>query len=66
MASNFRAIPQAYDLTQYLRGKLFVYVDFLMGAPNTYTEEDIDLVIEFLKSAIRCVVAWLKAAPALL
>jgi len=50
------------DVTQFLRGRLFVNVDFVMSS-NTYTEENLKLVIQFLNAAIELVVAWLKYVP---
>lgn len=52
-------------MTQYLRGSLFVNVDFVLSA-NTYTDEDVAQVIEFVKATIRLVIAWLKKVPSLL
>lgn len=47
----------AFDITQYLRGRFYIYVDFLLGA-NTYTEEQIDAVNDFLYAVLRLIVAW--------
>jgi len=44
---------------------MFVNVDFVLSA-NTYTEENVAEVSEFLKSAIRVVIAWMKKVPPLL
>ena len=55
----------AKDVTQYLRGGLFVMVDFLLGA-NTYTEEELVEVNDFYKTVLRLIVAWLKKVPTLL
>ena len=56
---------EAYQITQYLRGILFIQVDFLLGS-NVYTEEEKDEVMKFFKTVIRCCIAWLKKAPSLL
>jgi hypothetical protein len=55
----------AKDVTQYLRGGLFVMVDFLLGA-NTYTEEELVEVTDFFKTVLRLIVAWLNKVPTLL
>jgi len=44
---------------------MFVNVDFVLSA-NTYTEENVAQVVEFLKASIRLVIAWLKKVPPLL
>ena len=49
----------AWEATQYFRGKLFVYVDFLFGS-NEYSAEQIPEVIDFLKCVLRCIVAYLR------
>jgi hypothetical protein len=54
----------AREVAQYLRGGLFQGVDFLLSA-NTYSEEEVDEVLEFFYSVIRLIVAWLKKATTL-
>ena len=55
----------AHELTQYLRGKLFVYIDFIMGQA-TYTEAEADEIYELLRAAVRLIVAWLKKMPSIM
>ena len=64
MDKDFRGWT-AHELTQYLRGELFIAVDFLLSA-NTYSEDEIAEVCHFLKTVIRLIVHWLKKAPELL
>ena len=64
IARDFQGIS-AYALTQYLRGKLFIEVDFVLSSP-TYTDSDCAEVNEFLRATIRLVVAWLNKVPSLL
>lgn len=62
---SFRGLS-AHELTQYLRGELFVTVDFLLSANSLYSEEDVGEVCTFLKAVISLIVHWLKLAPGLL
>ena len=63
IATDFQEMS-AKQLTQYLRGSLFVNLDFVLSS-NTYTDENVLDVIEFAKAAIRLVIAWLKKVPLL-
>jgi hypothetical protein len=62
---SFRGLS-AQELSQYLRGELFITVDFLLSASSQYTEEDVDEVCAFLKAVLGLIVHWLKMAPGLL
>jgi len=54
----------AFETTQYIRGELFVYVDFLLG--NSFTELEVLAEVEnFIKSVLRLIVVWLKKLPTL-
>lgn len=64
METDFEGLS-AFETTQYFRGKLFIYVDFLLGS-NNYTEEQIDAVNDFLYTVIRLIVHWLKKVPKLI
>ena len=48
----------AFETTQYLRGELFVYVDFLLGHQFTDIEVLTD-VDSFIKVVMRLIVVWL-------
>lgn len=64
-ARSFRGWT-AHELTQYLRGELFITVDFVLSANSPYAEEEVDEVCTFLKAVIGLIVEWLKLAPGLL
>ncbi len=55
----------ALETTQYLRGRLYVYVDSLLGI-FTYNEEQIDAVNDFLYTVLRLIVVYLKKFPKLI
>ena len=63
MDTKFGCLRTAFEVTQYLRGKLYILVDFLMA--NEYKNPDIEVppVIEFLKLAIRMIALWLSMFP---
>lgn len=59
-AARFQGM-NAHETTQYLRGRLFVYTDFLMSANTaSYSEEDTEEIDDYLRSVLRLVVAWLR------
>ena len=62
--TDFQELSAKY-VTQYLRGTMFVNVDFVLSA-NTIPVENVAEVVELLRSAIRLVVAWLNKVPPLL
>lgn len=51
--------------TQYFRGTLYTYVDFLMQN-GKYTPEEADAVNDFLYTVLRLIVAWFKRAAKLI
>ena len=67
VANNFSGLT-AFEITQYLRGRLFVLVDFVMSSSGQtgYTEEDCNDINQFLYAVLDLTVAWLKRLPGLL
>ena len=62
MDSDFECLS-VKETTQYLRGSLFINVDFILSTTNyNYDQAVLLKVIEFVKAALRLVVAWLKKA----
>lgn len=49
----------AFMTTQYLRGSLYVYVDFLLGSTFA-SEEEVDSVNDFLYTVLKFIGQWLK------
>ena len=64
LASDFECLS-AKEVSQYLRGEFFIAVDFVMTS-NTYSDEVVVKVNDFIKGAIRLIVAWLRKAGGLL
>ena len=54
--SDFEDIAPT-TLTQLIRGRIFIYVDFLLGT-NNYTDEQVDAINDFLYCILRMIVAW--------
>jgi len=61
--SKFGSLTSAFEVTQYLRGKLFCYVDFLMANEYKDPEHEIPEVIEFLKDVLKLIVLWVDVFP---
>lgn len=55
----------AFETTQYLRGQLYIYVDFLLQG-GSYTSEQVDAINDFLYNVLRLIVTWLKKIPKLI
>lgn len=58
MIANDLEGKAAHETTQYLRGHLYTYSDFLLGL--TYDKNDLPEVIEFQKAVLRLVVTYMK------
>ena len=55
----------ALETTQYLRGRLYVYTDFLLGY-SSYIEDQVDAVNNFLYSVLKLIVTYFKKVPKLM
>ena len=64
--ADFESFETAFELTQILRGRLYVTIDFLMSYDYKTDSEEMDAAHGFLKTFIRVIVAWLKKIPTLL
>jgi len=62
--SNFTSLD-AFQVTQYIRGRLYILVDFVLGS-NSYDEEQIVVINEFLKAYIDFAIAYIKKIPELI
>jgi hypothetical protein len=49
----------AWEVTQYFRGHLIIYTDFLLGN-NNYNAEDQAEINKFFKLVMRAIVTYLK------
>ena len=61
--SDFKVLKTAFEITQYLRGKVFIYVDFLMANEYKNPQEECKKAIEFLKLVIKLFVRWMELFP---
>jgi len=57
IALNFEDISPN-EITQYVRGQMFVYVDYLMGLD--LPAHDLDEVDGLIRSVLRLIACWLK------
>jgi hypothetical protein len=51
----------AFETTQYLRGRLYVFVDFVLQN-GKFSEEEADAVNDFITQVLRLITAWFKKA----
>ncbi len=58
MITNDLEGKSAHDTTQYLRGHLYVYSDFLLG--HTFNDNEPPEVIQYQKAVLRLVVTYLR------
>lgn len=63
LATKFGCLTTAPEVTQYLRGRLFVYVDFLMANEYKDPQKEIPLVVNFFYLVIKVIACWLDLLP---
>lgn len=63
LASDFKSLTTPFEVTQYLRGTLYIYVDFLMTLE--YPDEDVAIpeVVGFFKLVVKLIARWLTLWP---
>lgn len=61
--TNFKCLTTALDVTQYLRGRLFILVDCLLAREPPDAQAELPIIIDFFKTVIRVIVEWLKLFP---
>ncbi len=66
IASNFASLSTPHEVTQYLRGKFYIYIDFLLSNEYKDPEKEIVPVAEYLVLVVRLVAIWLGRFPDLL
>jgi hypothetical protein len=50
-----------FETTQYLRGRLYVFVDFLLQN-GKFNDEEPDAVNDFITQVLRLITAWFRKA----
>ncbi len=63
LGSKFVCLKTAFEVTQYLRGRLYIYVDFLMANEYKDPDKEIPHVLEFLRGVLKLIVMWLDLFP---
>ena len=63
---DFECFENAFEITQILRGRLYVWVDFLMSHDYKANSNEVQLAHDFFKLFLEIIVAWLKKIPTLL
>lgn len=58
---RFQCFESAFELTKYLRGELYIFVDLVMT--SEHQAEHLDAIYVFLEDVVRVVALWLKTFP---
>jgi hypothetical protein len=61
--SDFDNLGTPFEITQFFRGELFIYVDWLFGYEFENLEEELPPTISFLNLIIDLIVKFLKKLP---
>ena len=60
LETDFGCLESAESVTQYLRGRLFTYLDQLFSYEFALPETEIAPVLQFFTSSLRLIILWLK------
>jgi hypothetical protein len=60
--NDFKAFETPNQLTQFIRGELYFYVDSLISFQNTSTE-DLSAVFEFMTEIFKLLFKWMEIFP---
>ena len=63
--SNFLCFQSAIEVTQFLRGELYYYVDSLLTLHQVINSEDLPLVFQFIELVIKLTLRWYEIFPVL-
>ncbi len=63
IASDFQCLTTPFEITQYLRGRLHIYVDFVMTIPDAEEKVAVPRIIGFLKLVVKLIARWLALLP---
>ncbi len=67
IATEFKCLETAFEVTQYLRGRLYTYVDFLMAGEYLKSPEtELPPIVSFLKLVAKLIALWLALFPSYL
>ena len=58
---RFESLTTAFNITQYLRGNLHIFLDLLMT--SNHKSDDLPKIYEFLHLIIKLIVLWLQIFP---
>ena len=62
IARDFKVFETPRDLTQFVRGELYFYVDSLLSMLST-TVEDLPSIFEFMKEIFKLIFKWMEIFP---
>jgi hypothetical protein len=52
-------------VTQYIRGQLYIYLDFLLQN-NKYQADEVDAINDFVYTVLRFIIGWFRRAKKLI
>jgi len=55
----------AFNVTQYFRGQLYIYLDFLLQN-NKYQPEEVLAINDFVQTVLRFITGWFRRAKKLI
>lgn len=61
--SRFKNFKTAHEVTQFIRGELFFYVDSIITIPTETTSADLPARVEFITQVFELIITWLDIFP---
>ena len=63
---NFRNFESPSQLTQFIRGQLYFYVDSLLSLPQVSSESDLPTIFDFITLVFKLILKWIELFPSVL
>lgn len=63
MESDFKCFNSPNELTQFIRGELYFYIDSLISLYTSTTSDDLVAILEFMQEVFRLILKWMEIFP---
>jgi hypothetical protein len=66
IASDFKYFDTPFNLSQYIRGELYFYVDSIISISTLANSDDLPTTFEFMQETFELIFKWMDLFPAML
>ena len=65
METDFMSIDNVHELTQYLRGELFFFVDSILSLGEVRMKKQLEQTQDFMKEVLTLIFRWMMIYPSI-